>query len=134
MRYLFLLFPLFLLFVSCGQNSSSASAKGVNKDASTDGVISVEQFKQGITDLAAIQLVDVRTPEEFAKGYIEGAINLNFYDENFDAQIDQLDREKPVYLYCRSGNRSGKTYNKMKQKGFSQVFDLGVGYKGWPYK
>lgn len=75
-------------------------------------VINVEQFEHEIKS-QDVQLIDVRTPEEFAEGYIGDAQNMDVLDSiNFKTQIEGLDISKPVYLYCRSGNRSQRADRK----------------------
>ncbi len=82
-----------------------------------------------------VQLVDVRTPEEFAAGHIDGAVNINYLDSQaFSNGIQQLDKNQPVYLYCRSGNRSGKSADTLAVKGFTKIYDLTGGYMGWAEK
>lgn len=82
---------------------------------------------------AKIQLVDVRTPREFDNGHIENAINIDFYDGgNFIKSFEKLDKDKPVYLYCRSGARSMKAANRLADVGFSKIYDLQGGYMAWP--
>lgn len=68
-------------------------------------------------------LIDVRTPGEFADGYIEGAINLNV--ETLESNLDQIPRDKPVVLYCRSGNRSAVAADILESAGFTEIYDLG---------
>ena len=70
-------------------------------------VIDAEQFEQQV-DKEDIQLVDVRTAKEFEEGHIAGAQNIDFFAEDFLDQFTGLDKEKPLYIYCRSGNRSAK--------------------------
>lgn len=76
-------------------------------------------------------MLDVRTPKEFKKGHIDGAKNMNYYDDDFDAQIEKLDKDKPVYVYCHSGGRSAKAMSLMKEKGFKEVYNLLGGYGAW---
>jgi len=72
-----------------------------------------------------VQLVDVRTANEFAGGQIAYAQNIDFFkQEAFKTQFQKLDPSKPVYIYCRSGNRSGKAARQLIQMGFEKVFDL----------
>ena len=73
----------------------------------------------------------MRTPEEFAEGHIEGAIMVDFYSEDFDAQLAGLDPDVPYVLYCRSGNRSGQTITKMEAIGFQSVDDIDGGVVAW---
>ena len=76
-------------------------------------------------------LVDVRTAEEFSEGHIKGAINIDYLAENFSIEIQELELESPVLLYCRSGNRSSKAMKTMKELGFKEVYNLEGGIKGW---
>ena len=70
-------------------------------------------------------LVDVRTPEEFNGGHLQYAKNINFNSPEFKAQLAKLDKKKPVYLYCRSGNRSGKATDTLKVLGFTTFYNIG---------
>lgn len=76
-------------------------------------------------------LVDIRTPEEFAEGHLKGAVNINFKKRTFPDFINAIDKNKPVLIYCRSGNRSGKAAIIMQSLGFKEIHDLVKGYKGW---
>lgn len=68
-------------------------------------------------------LVDVRTPEEFSGGYIPGAININL--QELQQKLSRIPTDKPVVVYCRSGNRSAFAANILKQAGYTEVYDLG---------
>ncbi|MDR6806688.1 rhodanese-related sulfurtransferase [Dyadobacter sp. BE34] len=70
-------------------------------------------------------LVDVRTPEEFDGGHLQYSQNINFNGPDFKTQIAKLDKNKPVYLYCRSGNRSGKAADTLKTLGFHSYYNIG---------
>lgn len=76
-------------------------------------------------------LVDVRTPEEFAEGHIKGALNLNYLDPDFAGQWKDMDREAPVYLYCRYGKRSAKAAKVLDSLGFKQIYNLEGGFLAW---
>lgn len=80
---------------------------------------------------SGIQLIDVRTPEEFAEYHIEGAKNIDIFSEDFEEQIQQLDRNEPVYVYCRSGKRSNDAAQKMQKMGFQKIYDLQGGILEW---
>ena len=78
-----------------------------------------------------IQLMDVRTPEEIKEGTIQTAFFANYFDVDFEkVATAQLNKSKPVYLYCRSGNRSGKACKILKEKGFEVINVIG-GYQQW---
>ena len=78
-----------------------------------------------------IQLVDVRTPYEYNQGHIDDAINMDFRNGNFAKMIEKLDKDKPVYIYCRSGNRSGQSSYIFLDQGFKQIVDLKGGFKAY---
>lgn len=71
------------------------------------------------------QLIDVRTPQEFADGHIENAINLSLQDIQAGT-MPAVAKDKPVYLYCQSGNRSSQATTKLKSMGYTNIIDLGA--------
>lgn len=76
-------------------------------------------------------VLDVRSPGEFASGHLAGAINVDIHGPDFAGQVEKLaaagtvDREQPVYLYCRSGARSGRAARILRQQGFEQAWNVG---------
>jgi len=93
-------------------------------------VVDVTTFKKGISK-KDVQLIDVRTPAEFKQGYIENAILIDYKAENFKTKVQELDKDKPVYLYCRSGRRSAFASTILKDLGFKEIVDLEGGYLAW---
>ena len=73
-----------------------------------------------------VQLVDVRTAEEYATGHIGNAVNINFTQQ----AKEQLDKRKPVYLYCRSGRRSSTAAKMLVAEGFHTI-NLQGGIEAW---
>ncbi len=92
--------------------------------------VTVEEFKK-LVDSGNGLLLDVRTPDEFNEGHIMEAVNINFYDKDFAQQVEKLDKMKPIYVYCRSGRRSGKTKDLLHEKGFTEVYNLKGGILSW---
>ncbi|MDP2060927.1 MAG: rhodanese-like domain-containing protein [Flavobacteriaceae bacterium] len=82
-------------------------------------------------DMNQVQLIDVRTPEEYEAGHLINSENLNFFDENFEAELDKLDKNAPVCVYCKSGGRSTKAAELLKKKGFKAIYNLDGGIMGW---
>ncbi|APZ48040.1 rhodanese-like domain-containing protein [Polaribacter reichenbachii] len=79
----------------------------------------------------SIQLMDVRTPKEIKNGFIETAKFANYFDDDFhEKATKQLDKTKPVYLYCRSGNRSVKSAKILIENGY-EVYNVLGGYNQW---
>ena len=95
-------------------------------------VITAEEM-QSIIDLEEVQLIDVRTPEEFSEGFIKDAQNIDFYSDTFDEDILKLDKTKPVILYCKSGRRSASCADKLIEAGFVKVYDLKGGITQWKH-
>ena len=113
------------LMSSCQHRLSSTSKVSVN------GVVKKEVFKE-IIGLGKVQLVDVRTPEEFLAGHIDKAKNINFNDPNFKQTIaTSLNKNKPVAIYCRSGRRSAAALIILKEMGFKDIYDLEGGFLNW---
>jgi rhodanese-related sulfurtransferase len=93
-------------------------------------VLDVAKYEQKITQ-PDVQLVDVRTPEEFSEGHIENAVNIDFNADDFDAKVADLDKEKPVMVYCKAGGRSAKAATRLKELGFKNITDLEGGISNW---
>lgn len=74
-----------------------------------------------------VTVIDVRTPEEFAEGHLDGATLVDFYDADFADQIAALPTDEEYVIYCRSGNRSGQAATIMEGLGFDQVYDMDGG-------
>jgi rhodanese-related sulfurtransferase len=119
---------------SCGaqtQNQSTNTAtNNAGENAQVCQRIDAKQFREGIA-AGNVQILDVRTPEEFSEGFIEGAVNINFHDANFREQVAKLDKNIPVFVYCRSGGRSQKAMEVLKELGFSVVYELQGGYMNY---
>ena len=92
--------------------------------------IDIKEFKSKL-DTSTYLLIDVRTKTEYTKGYIKNAINISYLSDDFEKQIQQLDKEILVLLYCHSGNRSRKAMDLMNINGFKQVFNLVGGNVAW---
>ena len=78
-----------------------------------------------------IQLIDVRTQREVKQGFIETALFIDYFDKNFLIKVHlAVNKKRPVYLYCRSGNRSGKATKILLENGF-EVYNVIGGYTKW---
>lgn len=109
-----------MLTLSCSQNSVEAQNK-----------LSPDAFEAMLKSDTTIQLVDVRTPEEFKGGYIAGAINWNIHEADFGQKIGTLDKNRPVLVYCAVGGRSANAANQIAKLGFGKVYDLKGGMTAW---
>ena len=76
-------------------------------------------------------ILDVRTPVEYAQGHLEGAVNINYYDSDFESQIAALDHTVTYLVYCQSGGRSASATALMLELGFVDVYELDGGITAW---
>ncbi len=76
-------------------------------------------------------LVDVRTEDEYNSGYIENSLNIDYFSNEFSVNADKLDKNTPIILYCRSGNRSSMSANKISKLGFNEIYNLEGGILEW---
>lgn len=102
--------------------------------AQSSGLVEATQFEKLIKEKKDIQLIDVRTENEFKAGHIKGAVNIDFYRSDFKQAISKLDKTKPIAIYCAVGGRSGSTAKIASQLGFKEVYDLNGGISVWQKK
>jgi rhodanese-related sulfurtransferase len=101
--------------------------------ATTYKNISSEEFKQLMETHKDATLVDVRTSGEAAQGKIKGAKVINIMSPDFQSQLAKLPKDKPLLMYCRSGNRSASGCRVASELGFTEVYNLNSGVMGWKY-
>ena len=77
-----------------------------------------------------VQILDVRTPGEYAAGHLNDAVNIDFFAEGFEERIKELPKDKTYMVYCKSGGRSGKTAAMMTKAGYD-VYDMAGGFTRW---
>lgn len=118
-----------ILLLSIGILSCKQTTE--QQDQSTNELLTAEAFQQQIQQTQSPQVVDVRTPEEFATGHIANAVNINFNADDFETEIAKLDKSQPVFVYCLSGGRSGSAAARMQELGFAKVYGLDKGMVAW---
>ncbi|REE02115.1 rhodanese-like domain-containing protein [Marinoscillum furvescens] len=109
---------------ACSSQQSKESA------ASRVESVTPEEFNTYLQD-EELQLIDVRTPREFATGYIDGAVNMDVTSKNFSVQIETLNKDKAVAIYCASGGRSKRAASRLEAFGFTKIIELNTGINGW---
>ena len=119
MKKILCLAILFITTISC-QAQQKEGAELVNPT----------EFEQKI-ELGKEQIVDVRMAREFKERHIEGAKNIHIYDKDFEQQIDKLDKDETVYVYCKAGSRSAEAVEIMQRKGFKHIIELDGGIDAW---
>jgi len=109
-----------LLLSGCSEGSGAAPA------------LSAREAKELLDSRPGQVLVlDVRTPDEVARGTLPGAVVLDFYDPSFKTRLGALDRSKTILVYCHSGGRSAAAVTMMREMGFGDVRHLGGGIVEW---
>ena len=99
--------------------------------ASKYPTVTPDEFEQAIAE-PDVQLVDVRTPEEYEQGHIVGAMNIDWKSDAFADEAEQmLDKSKTVAIYCRGGRRSHETGNKLYMMGYTHIVELQGGFEAW---
>ena len=91
----------------------------------------VDEFEKQMAATKDAQIIDVRTPREFAKYRIADAKNIDFLSFGFRKKIKKLDKTKPVMIYCLSGYRSKMVLPKFCRAGFKTIYELNPGFHGW---
>ncbi|MDR2870744.1 MAG: rhodanese-like domain-containing protein [Deferribacteraceae bacterium] len=76
-------------------------------------------------------ILDVRTDDEYRAGHIEGALNIDIYQSNFEELISKLDNTKTYLVYCRSGNRSRQAISVMTSAGIAKIYHMKDGFSRW---
>ena len=103
-----------------------------NDDDGKRQVVSAKEMKE-LKALDTVQFIDVRTLKEFRNEHIKGAQNL-VYDDDFEDKINQLDKSKPVAVYCRTGRRSRECSKILSDAGFKKIYELNGGITKWKHK
>jgi thioredoxin len=99
--------------------------------AQTKTSLTADEFEKAVTK-DSVQLLDVRTPGEYASGHIKNTLLANWNDkEEFSRRISFIDKAKPVYVYCLGGGRSAAAAEKMRGMGFEKVYELQGGMNAW---
>lgn len=93
--------------------------------------LSANEFNEKLKQTPDAQLVDVRTPDEFNGGHLNNALNYDWNGSNFGSQIEKLDKQKPVFVYCLAGSRSASAAANMRNAGFKEVYEMNGGIMKW---
>lgn len=125
--------PLFL--ASCAGEAGNAEVAGVEITSSTVEAalatsihtLKSEEAKRLLAQ-GGVTVLDIRTPQEWTGGHLQGAQLLDYYRDDFSSKLQALDRTKPYLLYCAVGGRSRDAARLMQQLGFQQVYDATEGF------
>ena len=93
--------------------------------------ISAKELQALIKDKADLQLIDVRTDQEYKAGHLSKSVLIDYYKSDFKSQLAKLDKNKPIVVYCAVGGRSASTLKLLKNMGFKEAYDLTGGIRAW---
>ena len=123
-----------LLTAACAPAPQTTGvATAAQPQAGQSVLINPDDAQKLLKENSSAVLLDVRTPDEFAEGHIEGAVNLAV--EELESRLNELpsDKATPIVVYCRSGRRSALAAEILVKAGYSAIYDLG-GIQNWPYE
>ena len=122
-----------ILLAACAVCAAPAdSDKPATSPAAAVKNVSPKDAEALIKDQPGVLILDIRTPDEFAKGHIPGAKNVDFFSDDFEKQVAALDSSKPVLVHCASGNRSSQAVEKIAAlRKFKGIYHLKAGFSGW---
>lgn len=113
-----------VLAFSAGAKGEESAIRHVDATAAAE-LLATEKEKEKPV------VIDVRTPEEFEAGHIEGARNINIADQDFEDRLASLDREQPYLVHCRSGGRSTRALESFRKLDFENIYHLDGGILAW---
>ncbi len=121
---------LFAVNMGSCQNSSGGQQTNATTSGAVKATVPADEFEKKLTGFG-VQLIDVRTPGEFAGGHLNNALNIDIHSSDFEQQLAKLDKSKPVLVYCKAGGRSASAADKMQEMGFTTIYNLDGGIMKW---
>jgi len=139
--FILALFGLLISFTPCNETKKTDTEATTNTEVAEQTTITTSkqkvekfdtfQFNEKMIQLRIYNIVDVRTPEEFAQASIPKSKNIDFNGDSFEAELAKLEKDKPLFIYCKSGARSAKAVEKAKEMGFERIIELEGGMDAW---
>lgn len=127
---IFTMLIVIMSFSSCTQNEQNVK----KVEPAEIKNITVQETHELQKNDKNIVILDVRTKDEFDDGHLNNAINIDVKQENFTSEIAKLDKNKTYVIYCRSGHRSGRGLNIMKENSFKRIYHMNDGFLQWQAK
>ncbi|MCK9481400.1 MAG: thioredoxin domain-containing protein [Bacteroidia bacterium] len=139
MTYFNLTFIAALFMYGCGSSQNTTTPSSTTTEPVTTTSTPTQKFIKNVDAQTFKQLIeqeegiilDVRTPEEVVSGQIPNASTINLYDADFAQKINLMQKDKIIFVYCRSGARSAQAAQTLSQNGFDRVYNLQGGIMAW---
>ena len=132
MKYLnIFVFAVALMFQTACNSQTQEGQAGASQEVQQPTITNhdVASFKEAVD--GDVIVLDVRTPEEYAGGHLDGAQSVDIYGADFKKTLESLDKSKPYYVYCHSGGRSMQACEQMLSMGFTNVHNMEGGIRDW---
>jgi len=137
-------FALLISFTSCNEAKKTEQTNEATTEVATNAeqeqvIVSKQkvekleapEFRTKMAELRIYNIVDIRTSQEFAQASIPKAKNIDFNGNSFEEELSKLEKDKPLFIYCKSGGRSSKAVEKAKEMGFERIIELDGGMESW---
>ena len=131
MKRIFFCIAITVGLIAINNASAHTNTFLINTDKGESQTLSVDSFEAKLNGLNDAQIIDTRLPEEYAINHLVNAININALQNDYQNQINKLDKTKPVFTYAIGNGRSAELAKELIAKGFSQVYVLNGGIGGW---
>ncbi|HHL42503.1 MAG TPA: rhodanese-like domain-containing protein [Hellea balneolensis] len=129
---IFAAFAIALALPACSDAKTETPAKAAAVATTTQiDHVNAQQAADIIKKQDGIVVLDVRTPGEFASGHIDGAVNVDFKNRNFENELSKFDKNQTYLIHCRSGGRSTASLKSFKKLGFKHIIHMDGGMIGW---
>ena len=112
----------------------ACSSLGCKEETKSEIKVISTQEMQTLLKMDQVQLVDVRTTSENTVSHLKNAQNICVTNDDFKEKVETLDKNEPVYVYCKKGGRSAKAAKILTDMGFTKVYDLQGGITNWEEK
>ena len=93
--------------------------------------LSVKEVEKLLADNSDLVILDVRKKSAYDRGHLANAIHIDYFNPNFESELDKLDKDKSYVVYCKSGVRSDETVRRMNNLGIDQISIMGGGFRAW---
>jgi adenylyltransferase/sulfurtransferase len=107
----------------------AANAAGLLAPSPAGGVMDAQTLRAQMTNKSDIFLLDVREPDEYTDGHIDGATLIPL--GSLQSRVSELPKDRPIVVYCRSGRRSAEAVSQLRALGFDRAVNLTGGYTRW---
>jgi len=116
---------------SCCDKSKSGATSCAGSSSAYSKTVSAKDFMSYADRFPSENIVDIRTKTEAKEGMIAGAKNIDYNSRDFKENINKLDKDAAIMIYCNNGKNSAEAVNLLKSWGFTKIYNMDGGYKAY---